>query len=328
MTKVLITGANGFLGANLTRELFRMGYEIKVLVRPSADLSAIADIPCEIFFGNIDNKEQVAEAMKGCQLVVHSASVTEQWGIPYETYENINYTGTKYIVDACIAQQVEKFIYVSTAATIGPGTKLQPGNELNGFTLLHLNSGYIMSKYLAQQYVLEQVATKKLPGVVVNPTFMIGPFDTKPSSGKLLLYGLGKKILFYPPGGKNFVHIQDVCKGIVRAIERGKTGDCYLLAGHNLSYREFFRLVHKISDTSAIMIRIPPFLLKFSGLIGSLLGVLTGKPGKLNYTAARLLCLESYYTGKKSERELQVQYKPVEEAIRASLAWFQENNYF
>ena len=326
--KVLITGANGLLGANLTRELFRVGYEIKILVRPTADLSAISDIPCEIFFGNIDNKEQVVKAVEGCHIVIHNASITEQWGVPYETYERINFTGTKNMVDAGLHHKIEKFIYVSTAATIGPGSRETPGSELNGFTMAHSNSGYILTKYLAQQYVLEQVAAKQLPGIVVNPTFMIGPYDSKPSSGKLLLYGLRKKVLFYPPGGKNFVHIQDVCKGILQSIHFGKHGDCYLLAGHNLSYREFFRLVHKAAHTSAIMVRIPPLFLKLSGVVGSLLGKITGKTGKLNYTAASLLCIGSYYSGKKSEREFSMQYKPVEEAISASLDWFRENNYF
>lgn len=328
MTKVLITGANGFLGANLTRALYRAGYDIKILVRPTADLTGITDIPCEIFFGNIDNKEQTRQAVEGCHIVIHAACITEQWGIPFEMYERINFTGTKNMVEACLENKVEKFIYVSTAATIGPGPRNNPGTELNGFTMFHANSGYINSKYLAQQYVLEQVEQQRLPGIVVNPTFMIGPYDTKPSSGKMILYGLRKKIVLYPPGGKNFVHIHDVCKGILRAIEKGKIGDCYLLAGHNLSYKEFFTLLNHLSNRSAILIRIPAFLLKFAGIIGSLLERLTGSPRKLNYTAAYLLCLDNYYSGRKSERELLMNYKSIEDAISRALSWFKENNYF
>lgn len=323
MKKVLITGANGFLGANLTRELYRMGFDIRVLIRPSADVKGIADIPCDIFYGCIDNNEDVMEAVKGCDIVIHAACITEQWGISFAEYERTNFTATRYITAACLAHQVQKFIYVSTANTMGPGNKRNPGNELNGFTLFNANSGYINSKYLAQQYVLEQVAARQLPGIVVNPTFMIGPHDTKPSSGKLILYGLKHRVLFYPPGGKNFVHIKDVCRGIINAIEKGKTGDCYLLAGQNLSYAEFFRLLRKISGKRQLLVRIPAFLLKTAGILSSL----TRLPGKLNYTTAYLLCLDNYYSGKKSERELQVRYTSVELAVAGAVNWFKENKY-
>ncbi len=328
MTKVLITGANGFLGSNLTREMYRLGYEVKILVRPTADLKAIADIPCEIFSGRLDDAEQMMQAVEGCDIVVHAACITDQWGVSFEEYEKVNFTGTRHIVQACLHHNVKKLVYVSTANTIGPGSRENPGNELNGFSLFNANSGYINSKYLAQQYVLEQVEHAGLPAVIVNPTFMIGPNDVKPSSGKLLLYGVGKNILFYPPGGKNFVHIQDVCRGIISAIGKGKTGDCYLLAGQNLSYREFFRLVDQAQHRKTILIRIPSFMLKTAGMAGSVLARLTGRSPRLNYTAAYLLCLQNYYSGRKSERELQLQYTPVETAVKDAFCWFRENAYF
>lgn len=328
MTKVLITGANGFLGSNLTREMYRLGYEIKILVRPAADLKAIADIPCEIFTGHLDDPAQVMQAVESCDVVIHAACITDQWGVSFEAYEKVNFTGTRHIVAACLQHKVRKLIYVSTANTIGPGSRSNPGNELNGFSLFNARSGYINSKYLAQQYVLEQVEHCALPAVVVNPTFMIGPNDAKPSSGKLLLYGVGKTVLFYPPGGKNFVHIQDVCRGIINAIGCGKTGDCYLLAGQNLSYREFFRMVDRAQHRKTLLVRIPPLFLKIGGMAGSAIARLTGRSPKLNYTSAYLLCLQNYYTGRKSERELQLQYTPVETAVHEAFRWFRENAYF
>lgn len=327
MEKVLVTGANGFLGSNLIRELYRSGYEVKILIRPSADLSSISDIPCELFFGHIDNKEHVQQAVAGVDIVVHAACITDQWSVSFEQYERINFTATRYIADACLEQGIKRLIYVSTANTMGPGTKAAPGNELSGFTLFRANSGYINSKYLAQQYVLEQVSARQLPAVVINPTFMIGPNDVKPSSGKLLLYCLNKKVLFYPPGGKNFVYINDVCRGIINAIRQGRIGDCYLLAGHNLSYKEFFRMINETANEKKIMIRMPAFALKLAGRTGSLIGKLAGKPGKLNYTAAFLLCLDNYYSGHKAQRELAIEYTPMEQAISGALTWFRENNY-
>jgi dihydroflavonol-4-reductase len=327
MKKVLITGANGFLGIHLAREFFRLGYQIKIFVRPGADLRGLAQIPLEISYGRIDNPEQVSQAVQGCQIVIHAASITDQWGIGFEEYERINFKGTRNIVEACLQHQVKKMIHVSTANTIEPGTKKQPATELNGFSLFKANSGYINTKYLAQQYVLEQVQARQLPAIIVNPTFIIGPFDLKPSSGKLLLYGLNKKLLLYPPGGKNFVYVQDVCQGIINALAIGKAGNCYLLAGHNLTYGEFFRLLNTISKARPVMIKIPALLLKLAGMMGSLKGMITGKAGKLTYSSAWLLCLDNYYSGKKSETELLVQYTPMEKAVTQAWTWFKENKY-
>ncbi|MNL30773.1 hypothetical protein D3C87_1525310 [compost metagenome] len=156
---------------------------------------------------------------------------------------------------------------------------------------------------------------------------MIGQGDAKPSSGKIILHGMNKRLVFYPPGGKNFVHINDVCAGIAQAISMGKSGDCYLLAGENLSYREFFELLNKVSGQDPVMIRIPQFVLKMIGIMGTLLGALSKTSVKLNYSSAYMLCLYNYYSGKKSERELLLKYTPVEKAISNALTWFRDNNY-
>jgi dihydroflavonol-4-reductase len=327
MSKVLVTGANGFLGSNLVHELHASGYDIRIIVRQGADLSPISDIPYEVVYGNIDRQEDIQRAIVGCDIVIHAACITGQWSVTFEEYERVNFTATKYIADACLQHCVKRLIYVSTANTMGPGSKELPGNELSGFTLFKANSGYINSKYMAQQYVVEMVA-KGLQAVVVNPTFMIGPRDTKPSSGKLMLYGLSSKVLFYPAGGKNFVYIHDVCRGIIHAIDRGRVGDCYLLAGHNLTYKEFFQLVNEAANKRKFMIRLPKTLLMLAGQLGSFIQKVSGKGGKLNYTSSYLLCLDNYYSGKKAERELAIQYTPMQHAVTTALDWFRQNNYY
>lgn len=328
MEKILVTGANGFLGSNLVRQLSREGYAVRAMIRPGANLAGMQDIPCEIFYGNIDNAGDADKAVEGCKLVVHAAAITRQWAIAFEEYERINFTGTKNIAEACIKHKVDKLIYVSTANTIGPGNRHRPGTELDSFTLFKANSAYISTKYLAQQFILEQVEKRKLPAIVVNPTFMIGPNDIKPSSGKLMLYALNRRLLFYPPGGKNFVYIKDVCDGIISAMHRGVIGSCYLLAGHNMSYKRFFQLVSRAGGKSAFLIGLPAIVVKFLGILAPFIGKITGREARINFTIAYLSCMEIYYSGKKSERELFVKYTSMEEAINKSLAWFKENNYY
>lgn len=326
MKKVLITGANGFLGSNVARELYRNGYEVKLMMR-SASSPATSDIPCEVFYGNIDNLNDVMFAVAGCDAVVHTASVTKQWAISKKEYEQVNITGTKNIVQACLAHNIQKLVHVSTANTIGPGNMNEPANELSAFRFVNAHSHYINTKYIAQQYVLEQVVQKKLPAVVINPTFMLGEYDSKPSSGQIILYGMNKKILFVPPGGKNFVHIKDVSRGIVNALKKGVIGECYLMAGENLSYKEFFKLLSDVSGHKPLLVNIPGFILKAGGLAGSLLGAIRKTTLKLNYTSGYLLCIHNYYSGKKSEKELNITYTPVKTAVVNALGWFRENNY-
>lgn len=325
--KVLITGANGFLGSHLTRAMFRQGYDLRILVRRTANLNAVSEIPCETYFGNINNREDVFKAVRGCQIVIHVAATTRQWGLPLEVYEQINFVATKYIAEACLTEGVQKLVFVSTANTMAPGSSKKPGSEIGSFTLFESNSPYIMTKYMAQQLILEQVQQNGLPAVIVNPTFIIGPDNLQSSSGKIFAYALEKKIVLYPPGGKNFVCVQDVCNGITSALSKGKVGECYLLAGENLSYEQFFKMARSLSNRSRILIRIPASLLRVAGMAGTLLGKLTGKVYPMNYANAYLLCTENYYSAKKSKKELGIDYTSISEVIKDSVDRYYESKH-
>jgi dihydroflavonol-4-reductase len=327
MKRVLITGASGFLGTNLLRMLHDLGYSLRVLVRPGASLQAVGDLPIERVDGNIASEADVMAAVAGCQYVVHAASITGQTGISFSEYERVNVTATQYIAAACLRHGVEKLVHVSTANTIAPGTLTDPGTELNGFSLFKANSGYINSKFLAQQYVLEQVATRGLPAVVVNPTFMVGPRDTKPSSGKLILFGLDRKWLPYPPGGKNIVHIADVCAGVEAALRHGRNGECYLLAGDNITYRDFFTLRNQIMGLRQTLVPLPGLLVKAAGAAGSLWQSVSGKPQAFTSPMAYMACVDNYYSSRKTETELGVRFASAENAFAEAIQWFRENGY-
>lgn len=327
MKTVLVTGGNGFLGANTARELYRKGYNVKIMARATADLKSLSGVPCEIIHGDISNKQDTHDAVKGCDYVVHAASATAQWGLRYQDYEKVTVVGTKNIVDACIYHNIKKLVHVSTANTKAPGNKTHPGNELGAFTLFRINSPYINTKYLAQQIVVESVINQKLQAVIVHPTFMIGDNDTKPSSGQMVLHPLKKKVLLFPPGGKNFVHVTDVSHCIIKAMENGVVGESYIAAGENISYKDFFKEVNTLAGQKPIMIKLPSFFLKMAGRIGSLAGSITGKSYKLNYASSYMLCLHNYYSNNKSQQELQMQYTPVSTAIRDAYNWFSENKY-
>jgi dihydroflavonol-4-reductase len=323
--KVLITGASGLLGANLVRKMHEAGYKIRILVRKSADIHTILDIPKEVYYGDLIDEQAIDLAIAGVDYVIHAASLTQQWGVQYESYKAINITATQILAQACLKYKVQKLVYVGTANTLAPGSKAIPGTELNAFGLLHINSGYINSKYIALQYIQEQVALQQLPAVIISPTFMLGKYDCKPSSGQLLLHGIKKGILMYPSGGKNFVHVEDVCEAIINALHKGVNGEHYLIAGQNLSYSEFFHLLARRTGLRQWRLRIPGAFLRTAGRMGSLTKRLTNRSVKLDYAGAYMLTLDNYYSGAKAARELSICYRPIETAIEDALNWFKQS---
>jgi dihydroflavonol-4-reductase len=325
--QILVTGANGFLGANLVRELVNRGETVKAFVRPSADISSLKNVDCNIFRGEVSSPDDVLRGLEDCDAVVHAAGTTSVKPEPFEKFKKINVDATENVVHAALRQGNKRLVYVSTANAFAPGSKKAPGDEGSPFPLLHLNDGYVNSKYMAQQCVLTHVKKNSLNAVIVNPTFMIGPYDSKPSSGKIVLLGLKKGIQWYPPGGKNFVHVADVAKGIYHALMSGRQGECYLLAGKNFSYKEFFQELNEVVGRKPIQILIPKPLLHFAGGVGEIWNAVSSRKVVLNLTNAKLLCLDNYYIDKKAKEEFNVTTTPIQAAIEESLEWFKNNRY-
>lgn len=325
--KVLVTGANGLLGANLVRELIRAGKKVKAFVRPTANLKGLKDVPCEIFHGDILSAENISEAMADCDEIIHAASTTSVMPVEFEFYKRINFAATENVVRAVLHQGNKRLVYVSTANAFGPGSKENPGSELSPFSLHRYGSGYINSKYMAQQYVLENVEKLGLNAVVVNPTFIIGPYDFKPSSGQIILHGLKRGVQWCPPGGKNFVYVRDVSLGIERALQSGRKGQCYLLAGENLTYKEFFSLLNRVAGRSRLQITIPKSILYTGGALAEIWSKFSEQNLAFNRTNTRLLCLDNYYTGDKAKNEFNVETTPIIKGIEEALNWFKKENY-
>lgn len=298
------------------------------MVRESSNLLSLKGAAPEIFKGNFLSRQELQKALTNCRVVVHVAANTSQWLLGYQPYKKVNVDGVQLILEESRKAGVERFIFVGSANAFGPGTVENPGDETYSFTSVQHQSGYMRSKFEAQQLVLDFQQRHRFPAIVVNPTFMLGRYDAKPSSGQMLLMAHGRKLMPYPPGGKNFIHVEDVADGIIRALEKGRNGECYLLANENLSYREFFKKMRAVSGYPDKLIKIPKPALWIAGSGGTLFEKATGKPAKLNHSNARLLYAKNYYTPAKAVRELQLPQTPVEQAIKDALSWFGENGYF
>lgn len=323
--RVLITGANGFLSGHIVHELLRRGYTVRAMMRSGAKAPALSGLNIEIVYGNITNKADVSTAVKGCDYVIHAAADTNQSYRKTSDYYPVNVDATANIVEAVQNENCKRLIFVSTANTMGFGTVVNPGNERTPVSPLFLKSGYAKSKLLAQDLVLEAVKNRKIDAVVVNPTFMIGPVDHNPHSGRIFNMILKKRFVICPPGGKNFVDVRDAAKGIVNAITDGNSGECYLLAGENLSFHDFFLKVNMIAKHKATLISLPAQLLIIFGVIGSIFQCL-GIHSELNYTNARILCTGNYFDNSKAVRYLGLSFSEMDKTISDYLNWIKAEN--
>lgn len=318
--RVLVTGANGFLSGHIIFELLRRGMTVRAMMRSGAKALALSGLDIEIAYGNITDISDVHKAVKGCDVVIHAAADTNQSYRRAEDYFPVNVAATANIIEAVSAERCKRLIFVSSANTMGFGTLHDPGDETKPISPVFLRSGYAKSKLIAQELVREAVAGNRIDAVVVNPTFMIGPVDHNPHSGRIFQMAINKKFIFYPPGGKNFVDVRDAAEAIVNAIHQGRSGECYLISGENLSFREFFRKINMFSAQNAILIPVPAFVLKLSGSIGSILRRL-GIRMELTYTNAKLLCVHNYFRNDKAVRDLGFNCSGIDTTIMDYLHW-------
>jgi dihydroflavonol-4-reductase len=318
--RVLITGANGFLSGHIIRELLRCGHTVRAMMRSGAKAPGISGLKIETVSGNITDKKDCEMAVAGCDVVIHAAADTNQWYRRIEDYYPVNVEATANIIGAAARENCKRLIFVSTANTMGFGTLAMPGNESTPVSPLFMKSGYARSKFLAQELVLKAVKAHGMDAVVVNPTFMIGPIDHNPHSGRIFNMVLNKRVVICPPGGKNFVDVRDAAKGIVSAMKTGKPGECYLIAGENISFREFFLKTARLSGQKPLLVSIPEFMLILPGLCGTIFRFL-GIQTELSYTNARILCVNNYYDNSKAVRYLGLSCSGIDKTIRDYLSW-------
>lgn len=325
--KVLITGISGLLGSNIARKLQERGYEVKGLLRKTSSLRSLEGVDFEKSYGVIQSAADVSRAVEGCDAVIHTAADTHHFTTAYLPAYEINLAGTVNVVEAVKRHQTKRLVYVSTVNVFGNGTLDKPGDETSAFGYQKNNSCYIQSKYQAHNFVTKEARENNLPAVILCPSFMLGPYDAKPSSGKIILLALNKPFNLTPPGGKNFVHVDDVATAAVNALSMGRIGESYIVGNENLSYSEFYRLVEEVSGRKIRNIRIPAGALMGLGKSGEWIQKTFGIHNQLTVSNMSLLCAMHYYSSEKAVRELDFPQTPVKKAIADALEWFSQYDY-
>ena len=325
--KVLVTGANGFLGSHVVRALLKEGYEVKAFILKGTSLDNLNGLSFEKYEGNLLNPLDIDNALDTCDYIIHTAAVTDVWPTKNELSWKINLELVKLLVEAIKKNGIKRLVHVGTANSFGFGTKQEPGNENTPFNSGKYGLDYITSKKVAQDFLLDEAKNNGLPVVIVNPTFMIGENDAKPGSGEMIISIINRKVPGYSAGGRCFAAVKDVAAACVGALEKGEVGDCYILGGSNLNYKEFFNLVANMAGVKAPKLKIPKFLaIVFASLIELIAKIRKKKP-MLKKAMATIFGDGHYYSSAKAIEKLGYVQTKLETALSEAIAWYRQHGY-
>lgn len=327
MNKILVTGADGLLGSNLVRTLISRNYDVRVLIQRDRSVPSLDGLDIERVSGDVLDFTSLEKAAKGCKNIIHVAANTNVWPSRGEIYYKVNVEGTRNMIKAAQNNGVTRFVHIGSASSFGVGSKTKPGTENDPCVSAKYGMDYIDTKVKGQLVVLEAVKKEGFPAIVVNPTFMIGPYDSKPSSGAMIIAAAKGQVPGFTGGGRNWVHVKDVAEATANALTMGRIGEAYILGHENLTYKEAITQICEVVGTKPPRLTVPDFIIKGIGLAGTAIGNITGKAPKLTYPMAMVSCDEHYFSPAKAIKELALPQTGLKVAAREAYDWFRANGY-
>jgi dihydroflavonol-4-reductase len=322
----LVTGAAGFLGSHVTRQLIVRGDEVRVLMRASSTNRAIADLSLEYVTGDLRDAASLDRAMKGVKRVFHIAADYRLWAKRSQDIYDSNVGGTKNLLDAAKRAGVEQLIYTSTVATIAVDRPQLP-NEFTDAKLEEMVGHYKRSKWLAEKEALS-AAKDGLPVIVAMPTTPVGPWDWKPTpTGKIILDFLNGKMPGYVETGLNFVGVEECAAGHLLIADKGKVGERYLLGGENLTLKAMLDLLAKITGLSAPKLKIPHGLALGVAYASTAFSRLVGREPGIPVEGVKIARHMMFVDCARAQRELGFKAGPVAAALERAVRWYEANGY-
>ena len=323
--KTLVTGTTGFVGSALVRELINGGREVKVLTGPGADTRNIDGLNVEPVYGDLRNKDSLQAALRGCDVLYHTAAYYSLWDKDKKLIYDINVNGTRNILEA--AQGLKKIVYTSTVGCVGL-TAGKPANENTPLDPSLLCNDYKRSKYEAEKVALG-FCQKGLPLVIVNPSTPVGPRDIKPTpTGKIILDFLNRKMPAYLDTGLNLIDVKDCARGHILAEKKGMIGERYILGNQNMSLHEILLALEKITGIKAPVIKIPYSVAYAAGWVCEAISdYVTGKPPAVPLAGVKMAKHYMYFDSSKAIRDLGLPQNPVTSALTEAVNWFRESKY-
>ena len=325
--KTLVTGATGFLGAHIVRQLLQDDVEVRVLVRKGADRRNIEGLDIEEVAGDLLDKVSLAAAVKGCNRLFHAAADYRLWTRKPEAMYAANVEGTRNILQAAADAGLEKTVYTSTVGTLGNRGDGTPGDEETPVGIDDMVGDYKKSKYLAEQVALD-FARRGLPLVIVNPSTPVGPLDIKPTpTGKLIVDFVSGRMPAYLDTGLNIVSAAECARGHILAAEKGRIGRKYILGGEDLHLSQILALLAEIASIPAPRWRLPYRPVLLAAHINGLLATVTGREPLIPLAGVQMAKKLMFFSSKRANMELGYVTTPAYHPLKQAVEWFRTNGY-
>lgn len=331
--KCFVTGAAGFIGANLVHELTRRSHEVMALVRPGSDLRGLEGAKYSRLTGDVSQRDLLRDAMSGCDWCFHVAASYHLWLRDYRPMFAANVEGARHVLEAAAEAGCRRIVYTSTVGCVGlphsGNGSIQPTDETAVVGAAQMTNPYKLSKWQGEQVALD-LAAKGLPIVIVNPSAPVGPRDVKPTpTGRVIVDFLNRALPAYLDTGLNWVHVRDVAVGEILAAEKGAIGERYIL-GHgegNWTMQQTLAVLSELSDLPAPKFQIPYWVALAAAHCDEALSTLTRKAPKAPLAGVRMAKYKMFFSPAKAIRELGLPQTPPRQAFAEAIAWFEENGY-
>jgi len=330
--KAFVTGATGFLGSHVARVLAEHGAELRLLVRPTSDLRNVEDLNAERVPGDLRDAASIEKAISGCDVVFHVAADYRLWVRDPEAMYRSNVEGTRSLLEAALKQHVRRAVYTSSVATMGFASNGHAHEHLTDeqspVALADMIGHYKRSKFMAEQAAIE-AAKSGVDVVIVNPTTPMGERDLKPSpTGRIVVDFLKRKFPAYVETGLNLVDATECARGHIQALEKGRTGERYILGGENLTLKQILDKLAAITGLKSPTVKLPYAFALATGFVDEMVtGRLFGREPRATIDAVRMGRKTMFVSSAKAERELGWRMVPVDGALRRSVEWFRVNGY-
>jgi len=317
-----VTGASGFVGSRLVRELHKQGWLVHVFARRTSSLEDINDVPVTVHYGDIANSGSVSAVMpSGVNAVFHVAASTNVWSVNNDEQDRINIGGTRELIDAAVKANADRFIYTSSFVTWGfqnvTITEHSPRSEATDWI------NYIRSKYIAESMVKEAALSGRLDSVILNPALILGPGDRRNLSRIFKLVHLGK-LPGMPPGGGSFADVEEVAKAHVQAFHKGGTGERYLLGGEIETYQEVIRIAGEILGKPVPGRATPAWVLRAMARFSSAISLISHREPAITPESAAMITRMLVCDSSRARRELGYRFTPVRQLIRDTIDWMEQ----
>jgi dihydroflavonol-4-reductase len=331
--KCFVTGASGFVGANLVQELNARGHRVTALLRSTADTRGLQGAEFERVEGDLADRNRLATIMRDCDWCFHVAANYHLWLRDYAPMYAANVEGTRNVLEAAVEAGCARIVYTSTVGCIGLPKQvngvLTPTDEDASVAETQMSNEYKRSKWLAEQ-VAREFAAKGAPVIIVNPSAPVGPRDVKPTpTGKVIVDFLNRNMPAYLDTGLNWVHVRDVAIGHILAAEKGRIGERYILgnAEGNWSMKQTFAVLSEITGLPAPKFQIPYYLALAAAHVNETSARFTGKPPKAPLGGVRMARYKMWFSPAKAIRELGLPQTPSKQALADAVEWFRVNKY-